>query len=472
MKDPQAAKKPYSLKKTAHSSFQFKIIVILFSVFSATTLGSSYLLEKNIKRIHIKVVKDELRSIAAIAAIQIDGDLVEQLQRPEQEKSVQYQLLQKQLLRMMQNKKIDDVYIMRKSAHPNQLTFVINAYVAGKDHVALGETYELAQAPDMLQGFVRPTVDREITTDKWGQMLSGYAPVKNSRGAVVGMLGIDYTANEIRNEYQKSNKYVVAQVISGMLIMLFICLFLTKKVVKRLNNIATAVDSLLEEKSNTLIDDTGNDEIRALASRVNELIKKIITDKEQMLIQSISCLVNALEARDEYTHGHSSRVAAITNDIMQELQVESEQQFIINFAAVLHDIGKIGIPDSLLHKPGKLTGDEYTVIKRHSTIGEKILEGIPALEEIRDIVRHHHEWYDGNGYPDRLSGLQIHQGARIIAVADSFQAMISDRPYRKGMKQAVAMRELERNKGIQFDPVIVEAFLAICKNKTYKESKK
>lgn len=235
----------------------------------------------------------------------------------------------------------------------------------------------------------------------------------------------------------------------------------------RLNKIQYAIDKLLEGQYHVAVDDAGNDEIKSLALHVNKLTQKMMADKEQMLIHLTTGLVKALEARDDYTHGHSAQVAEIAGDIMRELALDREEQFQIGLAAVLHDIGKIGIPDGLLHKTGKLLEKEFEIIRRHPVIGDGILAEIPSLEEIRLIVRQHHERYDGKGYPEHLAGENIHLGARIITVADSFQAMISDRAYRKGMSQEAAVRELERNRGTQFDPRVVDVFIQLCQRKRY-----
>jgi len=443
-----------------------------FLIFAVILLGISYQLEKHMRVTHIEVVKDELRSITAITAFHVNGDIVEQLQYPEQEESDEYDSIKKTLLRVMnENKKIHDIYVMRKSENKEELVFVVDV-AEMEEHAALGELYDIALAPDMLQGFIQPSVDADFTNDKWGQTLSGYAPIRNSKGEVVAILGIDFDANGIKTEFEHRTTHILFDAALGMCFMLLISLLMTQKLVGRLNNIKYAIDMLLEEKLNVSVHDTGEDEIKVLASRVNKLIKKLVMDKEQMFMGSITGLINALEAKDLYTYGHSSEVSDIANDIMKELQIDPDEQFVISFAAVLHDIGKIGIPDHIIHKTTELSDEEFAIIRQHPVIGEKILEGIPSLDKIRYIVRHHHERYDGTGYPDRLVGESILLGARVITVADSFQAMISDRPYRKGMSQEVAVEELEKNKGTQFDPHIVNAFLSICRRKQYKKEAK
>jgi putative two-component system response regulator len=205
------------------------------------------------------------------------------------------------------------------------------------------------------------------------------------------------------------------------------------------------------------------------------------TDKvRQSFLNSTTSLVNALEAKDKYTHGHSQRVTKIAVAIAKELTVPRHMVEKIELAGLLHDVGKIGVSEAILNKPGKLSFDEFELVKSHPEIGERILTPIVEDKEILEMVRHHHERFDGKGYPDGLSGEQITQAASImavaeayasilspgalsLAVADAYDAMTSDRPYRPAMSPEAACAELNNGKGKQFDPTIVEIFLALLK---------
>lgn len=451
-----------------YKSISFKVLLLAFLIFTVTLFGVFYQIEKQIEKTNIGVVKDELRSIATIAAGNINGDLVENLRKPEQEISNEYQLVQNSLMQLIvANERIRDVYIMRKGENHDELYFVVDSTI-GEGHAQLGEAYSIADAPDMMEGFYHSAVDKEFTNDKWGQTLSGYAPIKNSKGEIVAIIGIDFDANQVKIEAENRSRYIIFWAILGLLLVLTISFIVANKFIERLNNIKYAIEMLLDGKLDVLVHDTGKDEIKDLGIQVNKLIKKLVRDKERIMMSMTVGLVNALEARDNYTHGHSAQVAIIAEDIMKALQMGGEERFTIKLAAILHDVGKIGISDTILHKKGKLTDGEFDVIKEHPLIGAKILEGNPSLQQIQEIIKHHHERYDGQGYPSGLEGENIPFGARVIAIADSFQAMISDRPYRKGMEQEVAMRELVKNKGLQFDSKIVDVFLMICENRQYK----
>ncbi|MBA7494910.1 hypothetical protein ES702_05488 [subsurface metagenome] len=174
-------------------------------------------------------------------------------------------------------------------------------------------------------------------------------------------------------------------------------------------------------------------------------------------------LAQAIEAKDPYTHGHSARVVEYTVLIAQKLDLPEEEKELLKYASMLHDIGKIGVRGIVLNNSKGLTGEEYDEIKKHPLIGEGIIQPIELLQPIRPLIRHHHEWYNGKGYPDGLSGENIPLGARILAVADAYDAMKSDRPYRKALTEETAIQELKRGSGTQFEPKLVEVFLEILK---------
>ncbi|MDD5747849.1 MAG: GAF domain-containing protein [Actinomycetota bacterium] len=182
---------------------------------------------------------------------------------------------------------------------------------------------------------------------------------------------------------------------------------------------------------------------------------------EDSYIGTIASLVTAMEARDPYTTGHSARVTKYAVAIAHELGLTPDEIDDIRLAGMLHDLGKIGIPDNVLKKPGRLTEDEYSAIKMHPALSVKILESLPQLGNIIPLIYHHHERYDGGGYMNGKSGEEIPLGARILAVADSYEAMTSDRPYRKALSKEEAVAEIKRNSGSQFDSKVAEAFLRL-----------
>lgn len=180
---------------------------------------------------------------------------------------------------------------------------------------------------------------------------------------------------------------------------------------------------------------------------------------EQASLDAIQALAKAVEAKDPYTHGHSERVAEYSEGLAAAIGLGERQLLNIRLACTIHDIGKIGIAERILHKPGRLDVEEQSAIKHHPVIGEAIIRPLKGLGDIARIIRNHHERFDGLGYPDRLRGDEIPLEARIIAIADSFDAMTTTRPYRTPLPEESVRRELQENRGRQFDPYLVDVFL-------------
>lgn len=201
-----------------------------------------------------------------------------------------------------------------------------------------------------------------------------------------------------------------------------------------------------------------------LIKNINNELKETNEKLEKAYLETVETLRFTVEAKDTYTRGHSDRVSEYSVLIGRYMNLPEEDLHLLRVGGLFHDIGKIGIPDSILLKTAKLTDDEYSEIKNHPKIGAQILSNATLFEKAIPIVKHHHERYDGFGYPEKLAGENIPLLARIAAVADSFDAMTSRRTYRDSMPLDVVKSEIEKNKGTQFDPNIADVFLGILNN--------
>lgn len=207
-------------------------------------------------------------------------------------------------------------------------------------------------------------------------------------------------------------------------------------------------------------------QLSGLLNSFEKEVKRKTSENEILTFQAINAIAKTVDAKDKYTRQHSSRVArysreiAIRSGLFDEDQIEA-----IYRTALLHDIGKIGIPDLILNKPGRLTDEEFTKMKEHTTIGAQILKDVTMIKDVDKGAKYHHERFDGRGYPQGLAGEEIPIVARIVGVADAYDAMTSDRAYRKSLPEEVVRGELTKGRGAQFDPVFCDIMLGIMDDK-------
>jgi putative nucleotidyltransferase with HDIG domain len=219
----------------------------------------------------------------------------------------------------------------------------------------------------------------------------------------------------------------------------------------------------------------GRDEVADLAYTFNHMSRELaaydgenqglIEKLERGYLDTIRALASAIDAKDPYTRGHSERVASLSVDIARELGLEGKAMKTLEFAGVLHDIGKIGVPEQLLRKPARLTPEETTLVRSHAVVGAEIVEGIAFLREAEPAIRHHHERWDGKGYPDGLSGEAIPLVARIVNAADTWDACTSERPYQRAYSAPEVVAILASLRGAQIDPKVHDAILRVVERR-------
>ena len=206
--------------------------------------------------------------------------------------------------------------------------------------------------------------------------------------------------------------------------------------------------------------------LEAEVGKKTEEVEKKAKELEGLSLHVVQTLAEAIDAKDTYTNGHSSRVAEYSRMIAERFGYDKKHADGIYMIGLLHDVGKIGVPDAVINKPGKLTDEEFAFIKKHPEMGSRILESVREMPGLKIGARWHHERYDGRGYPDGLSREDIPEAARIIAVADSYDAMTSNRSYRNVLSQEIVRQEIEKGRGTQFDPVFADIMLGIIDDDT------
>lgn len=277
--------------------------------------------------------------------------------------------------------------------------------------------------------------DEDVNTT-YNEVIKIYAPIVFN-GTVSGVFEVYVPYEEVKQHILMLNRTIILVMFFGLFILY---LLLIKIIYNASNTLVLQNESLLIKQR----------ELEESYLKLNSTYKNTVVT-----------LSNAVDARDPYTAGHSARVTKISLEIGRNLGLSKQQLETLELAALFHDIGKLGVPDNVLLKPGKLTDSEFEKIKEHPTIGVNILKNIDFLSATLQVILHHHEKFAGGGYPKGIKGSDIPLESRIIAVADTYDAMTSDRPYRKGLSHNESIAEIQKYKGLQFDADVVDAFLKI-----------
>jgi len=317
-----------------------------------------------------------------------------------------------------------------------------------------------------------PTGSVQAVTRNGRECLEFSAPIQFANSLVGQVIvGIDAQTLDISRSSAR-NKIVAI----SLLILVFGLLgtfFLSNLITTPIERLASGVSKIKAGDYRVNVPVTTRDELGDLTHSFNEMSQVIMSQKdrlegyahhlEEAYVSTVRVLAAALDARDNYTYGHSARVARLALLVGTRLGLEQDQLKELEMACFLHDIGKIHVPDMILNKELPLNQDEYEIIKRHPVQGAKILNLAESLHKYIPAVLHHHEWYNGGGYPDGLKGEEIHPFAQIVAIADSYDAMMSSRPYRQGCTRGEAAEEIRKFRGTQYNPELVDAFLDVLK---------
>ncbi len=285
----------------------------------------------------------------------------------------------------------------------------------------------------------------------------------NMRGVPLGYFGAAVPADDLSDSLNAIRFVLVALFGAIALGTMVIGLALADRITRPIDQLVASMRVVSAGDYSRRVQIESPDEIGYLAKTFNEMtaaLQEQIRARDEAYFRNLEALARAIDARDPYTFEHSARVAAISQELAEGMNLSEADLVVLRRAGLLHDVGKIGVSDKILAKPGPLNDEEWAAIRRHPVIGYDMLKDVPFLQPSLDPIRHHHERWDGEGYPDALKGESISQLARIVTLADVFDAMTSDRPYRKGFSFEFASRSIVNEAGRQFDPAVVEAFKA------------
>ncbi|HYY45737.1 MAG TPA: HD domain-containing phosphohydrolase [Candidatus Angelobacter sp.] len=361
----------------------------------------------------------------------------------------------------------DRAAVIRAALHDDISYYDINGQVLGTSlSVPPADWTSLALDPGT-RGRVNPTSVVELSRTVGGpstELVSPWNP-----HASLGYIGTIASTAGLLADTNQLRIILVLLFLAGVLFTLAIGMWLARLIIRPVQRLVEATRLVSAGDLDHQAPMTTHDEIGELTQSFNQMtrslkdksqsLKSAMTQLQETYLMTIEALAAAVEARDPYTHGHTQRVEEYATFMAKQLGCSDEEISSIRRASVLHDIGKIGIEDVILRKQGRLEPDEELRMQRHPVIGVDMMQGIGFLEQVLPLVRHHHERWDGNGYPDQLHADEIPLGARILAVADALDAMTSDRPYRPARTFEYAKTEILKGSGTHFDPEVVTAFI-------------
>ena len=398
------------------------VLVLSNSLFCAVSIINS---RKSIR----KSIQQRMLDIANCAAGSVNGDTLGSL-TAEDQGTAKFNSVFDTLAIFRDNVELEYVYAIRDEGG-GRFTFTVDT-----DPNAPGEFGSEVKYTEALASAARgkAAVDMVPYTDAWGRFYSAYSPVYDSAGRVAGIIATDFSEEWF--DAQLSEQTRSAVVSYGIILLVTLA--------------AAALLSLIA--------------VTPFVRKQEQLAREVrmkADEKEQLFLQIVRSLADAVDAKDPYTNGHSRRVSQYAVALAEALGWDSDRVKTLRYATLLHDIGKIGVPDSILNSPKKLNEVEYSIIKSHTDMGGDILHNGILDDTAENVARCHHEWYDGSGYPLGLKGEEIPAEARICAIADAFDAMNSNRVYRKACDPEHIRHELEAGKGKQFDPEMVDLFISL-----------
>lgn len=451
-------------------SFRAKVTVLFVLLMFLSGAVSNFLIYKYSLNSQFEQLRSRLKIIAQMIALNVDADTL--LKIPLDKDGVntsQYKKVEEELIRIRDiAPSIAYIYILEKTGKECVFKFMIDLhpgnYNSENPPAVPGEEYNCSNVPEMMKAFVTPSADTKLLGDKWGVFLSGYAPIRDDKGKAVAILGIDTSAEDVYSMQKEVQKRALLVLIMGIIISIFIGILISGRVTKPIKELVRGTRDISAGNLDYRVDISGSDEIGELARSFNQMASKLSEARKELLnyfYRVAQSLIRSLEAKDSYTRGHSDRVAEYSEKIARKLGIPEGKIESLKEAALLHDIGKMGIQDIVLHKKSALSDDERGQIRKHPAIGEDILKPVSLSEEMLAAVRGHHERYDGTGYPDKLKGDQINILAAIVSAADAYDAMTSHRPYMEDFSKKEAIEQLRQNSGAQFNPKVIDVFIKI-----------
>ena len=460
------------MKRINLGSFKVKVTLVLILCMLFSGAMSNFLIYKFALDSQFNQLRDKLKVIAQTAALMIDADLLLRVPlNPEGINTPQYKIIVEKLRKIREvNPSIKYIYTLTKTGQEGIWQWVVDADLPTEEEKKKGIAaypgykYNVARFPEMLKAFDGPSADKKLAVDEWGTTLSAYAPVRDKGGKAVAVLGVDITAEDVYKTQKDVNTRAILVLALGIILSVSLGILISGTVTSPVKKLVEGTRHIAQGNLQYQVEVKGSNEISELAASFNKMAISLYESRRNLrdyFYRIVQSLVRISEARDHYMRGHSERVAEYVEKIALRMGYPHEQVVLIKEVTLLHDIGKLGVQESILNKKEKLTEEEWELLRKHPVIGEDILKPVLLNEDMLATVRGHHERYDGKGYPDRLSCENINSFTKIITVADAYDAMTSLRAYRPDLGKEKAIEELKKNSGSQFDPRVVDIFVQI-----------
>ena len=452
-------------RDTRAKSIRYSISAKISAIISVSIFSCVFLigwLTYNLGKAELLLgIKDSLEKTVATTSLFLDGDSHQAITSYE---SQEYRDMQAILLRVQAVTGLEaPLYTLRRSAGRNEAECVVTTEPVD----LMGAKYKMNN--EMRKAFIKGLVaSTDLYETENGIWVSAYAPIRNKLDNVIAILKI-----------QRHVDYIKSRLISRIVVTIFFCAiafiiglvmssFLIKQITANIRRLNKAAAALSKGDYDSRIDIKSNDEIGQLAVTLDNMrlslnnkikeLKEIWLKEKKAHLESILTLSKAIEIRNPYTRGHIERVSHYSMLIAKKIGINDKEIERLRYGCLLHDLGKLGINIDILDKPSKLDFDERSKMKMHTIYGAEIMKGIDFLDTAREISLYHHERFDGKGYPFGLRGERIPIFARIVSVADAFDAMVTDRPYRKRLSDEEAFSIISSESGKQFDPNICYIF--------------
>ncbi|MCX7704713.1 MAG: HD domain-containing protein [bacterium] len=436
-------------------SFRRKLLLTVILPVSFVIVSWNLFLGWYFVKYQKKLMEEELLSVAGALTILIETEMQGNFWNLEK-------LEGKIREGMDKSPSISSIHILERKDNGLHVVAGLNKNIDDEPILSVGSLYPFNNFPGALMGFVVPFVV------KGKNYLTGYVPLRDRDGNSVALLRLKY-------KIDKNFRLIYLQMLGVSLFLVFLFVlfgfFVSRQILVPLHSILAGIENIQRGNLDCRLIVESEDEFGQIVRAFNKMVNNLNMSRKVLqnyFYRTIRSLVTIIESKDSYTKGHSERVAVYAEKIARRMSVPEKKLNLLRDVALLHDIGKLGIEQTILQKTDTLTEEEWNIIKKHPLAGREILRPVIFEKDAIDIISQHHERFDGKGYPYGLAGNEINILAQILSVADAFDAMTSPRAYRAPLSKSEAIKELKENSGSQFNPEIVNIFLKILEDERHE----